>query len=81
MFLVAKLNSWPFYFRDLLCKDQTSVVCQQGTWVNDEQIDCQEFLDFVFGEGTCPKLQPEPGVYKAEGNDLQYVLVKPSGDI
>ena len=63
------------------------MVCQQGNWVNDEQIDCQEFLDFVFGEGTCPKLLLEPGVYRAEEDtrsfhkDLQYALVKPSGHI
>ena len=62
------------------------MVCQQGNWVNDEQIDCQEFLDFVFGEGTCPKLLLEPGVYKAEEENksrkyLQYALVKPSGHI
>ena len=80
MFLVAKLNCWPFYFRDLPCKDRTPVFCRQGNWVNDEQ-----------REETCPKLPLEPGVYQAaaEGEtetgdcswDLQYVLVKPSGQI
>lgn len=63
------------------------MLCQQGNWVNTEQIDCQEFLDFVFGEGTCPKLPLEPGVYSAIvprgefSDDAQYVLVKPSGRI
>jgi len=72
-----------------LPSDQTSVLCQQGNWVNDEQIDCQDFLDFVFGEGTCPKRPLEPGVYIAAARtgecfwemDMQYVLVKPSGQI
>ena len=56
------------------------MVFQKGNWINDEQIDCQEFLDFVYGEKV-PTLPLAPGLYKylADESNDQYAIVKPSG--
>ena len=67
------------------------MVFQKGNWINDEQIDCQEFLDFVYGEGTVPKLPLSPGLYKylADKSNFvhikwpgaRYAIVRPSGHL
>ena len=40
------------------------MIFQQGNWIIDEQIQYEEFLGFVFGEATIPKLPLAPGLYK-----------------
>ena len=39
------------------------MIFQQGNWI-DEHIHYREFLGFVFGEATIPKLPLAPGLYK-----------------
>ena len=61
------------------------MVFQKGNWINDEQIDCQEFLDFVYGEGTVPKLPLAPGLYQYLADksrfprNPRFAIVKRSG--
>ena len=40
------------------------MILQKGNWTNDEQIQYDEFLGFVFGEATIPKVPLAPGLYK-----------------
>ena len=52
---------------------------------HDEQIDCQEFIDFVYGEGTVPKLPLAPGLYQYLADksrfawNPRFAIVKRSG--
>eukprot|EP00434_Breviolum_minutum_P037418 symbB.v1.2.033176.t2/scaffold4088.1/size44913/3 len=64
---VQSLNGWlkadeVEHFLQLigLPKEQISKIFQHGNWM-DEQIQYEEFLGFVFGEATIPKLPLAPG--------------------
>jgi len=63
------------------CKDQASFFVQHGNWINDQQIDCEEFLAFVYGEAPVQKLPLAPGLYKyvADKFSIGCGVLKPGG--
>ena len=53
------------------------MILQKGNWSSDEQIQYEEFLGFVFGEATIPKLPLAPGLYHYPSYRSRYTYRDP----